>query len=110
MGTNYYWRPACDVCGCTHERPPREHIGKSSAGWTFGFHATDNIRSVSDWRDVLNGAGTIVDEYGEHYEPEEFWAMVEARRSSPNNHSVLYPRDGTFLDADGNSFSEGEFS
>lgn len=109
MGTNYYWRPACDVCGCTHERPPREHIGKSSGGWTFGFHATEEIRSAKQWKQVTGGKGEIVNEYGETIKPEDFWRMVDHRRDAKLNFSVEHPRYG-FLDEENNSMHEGEFS
>ena len=46
MGTNYYARyNICKHCN----RFDEIHIGKSSAGWQFSFHATHEIRSYKDW-------------------------------------------------------------
>jgi len=42
------------------------HIGKSSAGWCFALHVTDEITSLDDWRKAWSCPWvTIVDEYGD---------------------------------------------
>lgn len=124
MGTNFYHEvELCDKC----HNADRIHIGKSSGGWTFSFQATETIRSYADWLKVLDGGGRIVDEYGSEYTLDEFKKLVEAKRlpladGPPLNHAreftmsplqKLYGgyRDGRdFLDPEGNSFSEGDFS
>ena len=72
MGTNFYWHPRdpCETC-----RRPFEsiHIGKSSAGWCFLLHVTDDLRSLDDWKERWK-TGRIVDEYGVEYSPDE---MIE---------------------------------
>ena len=118
MGTNYYHEKEAAVC-CTRcgnpcedcERETRIHIGKSSGGWTFGFHATDTIRSYPEWLAALEAGGRIVDEYGRVHTLEDFQKLVESKRSAPNNHADSYARsDGRdFVDAGGHSFSTGEF-
>ena len=109
MGTNYYWfeREPCTAC----ERPFQPiHIGKSSAGWTFGFHGTDEIRTEDDWRKKLETPNSYIeDEYGRRVGSGEFWSMVDSKRSSAHNHAREYPRD-SWLDGKGNSFTSGEFS
>jgi hypothetical protein len=45
MGTNYYWRDApCNECG----RYDEHHVGKSSAGWSFGFRAYPHLLSSDE--------------------------------------------------------------
>ena len=44
MGTNYYTKT---------DEGEELHIGKSSFGWTFSFHATDEIRSYEHWLKYL---------------------------------------------------------
>lgn len=110
MGTNYYLRTdACDKCGrADHET----HIGKSSVGWTFSFHATEEIKDEAAWREAIS-KGRIFDEYGEEIPFERFWEMVERKRDAPNNHSIEAANNGWsggYLDNKGNSFSTGEFS
>ena len=119
MGTNYYHErtPLTDaVCPRCHraceqcEGENRIHIGKSSAGWTFLFHATDTIRSYADWLVALEAGGIIRDEYGDVIPLADFRAKVEAKRAAPNDHARQYPRDNTYHDADGHSFTAGYFS
>jgi hypothetical protein len=115
MGTNYYHEPdeaavcakcgaACTSCGAV------EHIGKSSAGWTFSFHATDTEKSWADWRKRLEAGGVIRDEYGDTVALAKFAAMVDRKRQSPRHHAREYPQYGSYTDPEGHSFSPGEFS
>lgn len=127
MGTNYYHEKPlvsahpCPCCGkrlhCEDCDPNegRTHIGKSSSGWTFTFHATDTIRSYADWLKVLEAGGEIVNEYGDVLPLADFKELVERKRTAKRNHTIYcrnaYPGlGGNFLDPDGHSFSEGEFS
>ena len=106
MGTNYYVKyNQCNHCG----RYDEEHIGKSSFGWTFTFHATDKIRSWKDWKDFLTTGIKIFDEYGTEIDILDFVSLVDKKQSEKHNHAREYP-EGSFLDNEGNSMSEGEFS
>ena len=109
VGTNYYARP-CKICG--HSKQVI-HIGKSSAGWTFTFHATDEIKSYVQWLWFLQKDGVkIFDEYDKEISLKKFRKMVKEKRDAPHNHAKECndPYDHSFLDDEENSFSEGEFS
>lgn len=105
MGTNYYLiTNECPHCG----RSDRQHIGKSSAGWAFMFQGSEDIRSYADWLRVLP-TGRIEDEYGTAIALEAFKFMVKAK-SHLKADAQVYPREGTWLDADGHNFIGHEFS
>jgi len=118
MGTNFYAHT--DVCKCCNRPREKMHIGKSSMGWTFSFHAIkdlydyEDIVSYKDWLKILSKKNVkIYDEYGEECLLKDFLAMVEDRRDATNNHAIMCKDDeydNSFLDEEGNSFSEGEFS
>lgn len=106
MGTNYYHHEeVCDHCG--HAKSVT-HIGKSSVGWTFIFHGTNEIRSYQDWLTRLRAGGRIVDEYGRVVPLDEFEKLVAAKKDG-SNHAINYP-SGSWLDQEGHGFSGGEFS
>lgn len=129
MGTNYYWEVAGNPCPtCKHDPDvKRYHIGKSSHGWTFSFHAESELRveTFRDWLRVLKaGGGRIVDEYGTEHTLLSFvkWVLKKRRRypdgRMPLKHAE-YVREkyaGTwavnesYLDPEGHSFSTGEWS
>jgi len=129
MGTNYYWNAnPCESCGRTDKQI---HIGKSSLGWTFSFHATDTIRSFKDWLKTFEGDGYISDEYGEKITVRDFVTMVTLKQDAKWNHArdvfdpnsdynqyemaaypgyrILHNYHKDYLDAEGYSFSEAEF-
>lgn len=108
MGTNYYAREGiCKECGHAKKET---HIGKSSGGWTFSFHASEEMRSAKLWYMFLNQKDVkIFDEYDEEISLEEFKKLVESKRNEKHNHAREYPK-GCFLDSEGNSFHKGEFS
>lgn len=139
MGTNYYWEPSvpCTTCGRPFERV---HIGKASAGWTFSFHGTEQIRSYSDWLENLT-TGRIVNEYGNEVSLDEFKDTVEAKmlwngrlalnharlalqieplNDAERDYRAAHPTDfsgwrkdmqrDVWLDKDGHSFGGYEFS
>lgn len=84
MGTNYYWHEKCENA-CEHCGLNPIHVGKSSAGWSFGFRAYRHelfdaahpewgfdwtspfgfpVRSREDWRRVFTErTGELLDEY-----------------------------------------------
>ncbi len=120
MGTNYYHRTnICSCCG----RYDENHIGKSSGGWTFGFHGEKEwdldlnplgvVASLSDWKLRLE-KGKIFDEYGVEISLEDFLKLVESKKDAKLNHTEYcrehHPSEKCWLDDDGNSFAEGEFS
>ena len=75
MGTNYYARvnlggPYIKI-----------HIGKSSAGWCFALHVTDEgIDSLAAWRRVwVQAFVTIEDEYGTLIDADTMLEIIEDR-------------------------------
>ncbi len=112
MGTNFYVRiNPCKTCG---ESKEVIHIGKSSMGWTFTFHATDEITSYKQWLEVLSNKDVkIFDEYDREVSLKSFKELVESKTNEKYNHAIecaddIY--DKSYLDEDGHSMSEGEFS
>ena len=80
MGTNYYLHMnPCQTCGRTDERL---HIGKSSWGWCFGLHVTDEIPSLEAWTKKFSD-GVIKDEYGDAVTVEGMLDRICNRRGSP---------------------------
>ena len=63
MGTNYYFNfHECKECGHSQDKI---HIGKSSAGWYFQLHVTEELTSLEDWIALFySGKGRIYDEIG----------------------------------------------
>ena len=141
MGTNYYafkhGEGPCHHCLGTGIETVKTHIGKSSYGWTFGFHAaasydlnpdyywtataTKSIDCYADWLAYLSAPGVfIVNEYGEPLTLDDFKKLVESKANSSSNHTTYVKKDpryagtkhdsDTYLDQEGHSFSKGEFS
>ena len=117
MGTNYYLHDnACEHCGRSDEPI---HIGKSSAGWCFSLHVTDDIKSLADWKSILYRTGTqVIDEYGTKIPVHEMLTTIECRdwgykkEKAPRghktwdefhkeNHSVFGPNGLLRHEADG---------
>lgn len=108
MGTNYYAH--YNICEHCHRRDII-HIGKSSAGWTFTFHATEDIKSYQDWLKFLeNERAVIFDEYNENHTLSWFKDLVESKKNNQLNHAKENSDGGSYLDHDGNSMSPYEFS
>ena len=98
MGTNYYAME--NVCPHCNRGNKLEHIGKSSCGWTFSFHATYEIRSYKQWIEFLSKDGVkIQDEYGREISLEKFKELVENKKDAPHNHAkeVDSPYDKSFF-------------
>lgn len=108
MGTNYYAREGiCEHCGSYKNSI---HIGKSSAGWTFTFHATDEIRNYQQWLHYLSQEGIeIFNEYDDKFTIEDFKDIVESKKEEKFKHAVECD-DDSYLDKEDNSFSPHEFS
>lgn len=64
-------------------------------------------RSWAEWKQRLAGE-RIEDEYGSTVSLSDLETIVEETRGG-RNHAREYPR-GSYLDAEGHSFSEDEFS
>ena len=112
MGTNFYARiNACNYCGRSDDEI---HIGKSSAGWTFSFHVTDEIKSYKDWIKYLSRDNIkIVDEYNSVYSLEEFEDLVESKKNEEHNHTKACMKSGyenSYLDEEGHSMTKEDFS
>ena len=113
MGTNYFiHEPKCDHCG---HQPELVHIGKSSYGWKFLFHATDDCVTKQDWEHRLLEK-QIVDEYNRFVTYTEFFEMVEAKQqgidhttASAQEWGSWSPDERWYLDPDGYYFCQGEF-
>lgn len=133
MGTNFHTDadPTCNNPAHTDAL----HIGKSSAGWKFGFRAYDDrgLTSWAAWRAFLKGR-EIRDEYGHTLTLDEFAERVTNRmipageetpfcrvEPSPGCRALGYggqwcPPEDTehgpmrFHDPEGFDFDRGEFS
>lgn len=131
IGTNFYVsdEPTCDNPAHTRSL----HIGKSSAGWKFGFHGIPDhdppLTSWAAWQEFLADR-VIEDEYGQEYTLEEFRPRVENRhipkglsrpicRVTPTEEEVQLGFGGRrpvrnseieYHDPEGYDFYEGEFS
>lgn len=123
MSTNFYLPQTCPN-PCKHCSVKDLHIGKHSGGWQFAFQAYPDIRSRKDWEARVAEVGTVTDEYGREYTPEEFWAEVDETRKpwgpdgiAPLTHHGMRGKQGiplndpaNFLDDQGWDFTENEFS
>lgn len=107
MGTNYYLQEIVD-CDQHHEHVRSTHIGKSSAGWRFIFHATEDHQNFDDWDEVLKGGNDnyhlIHDEYGKIVDWSALCTQIEVKQGDK------YELNGTdYLDGNGYWFSHGKF-
>lgn len=125
MGCNYYiHRNIYKHCDSSDDPI---HVGKCSFGWTFSFRGYRDkyeigttIKSASEWRAFiaksLDDGCELKDECGDSYTAEQFWEMVDGKRSEARNHTtycrVRHPDHAKdlWLDDEGNSFTGCEFS
>lgn len=123
MGTNFY--TDADATCNNPEHTETLHIGKSSGGWKFGFHAIDRLGLVSwaAWREFLRDR-PIRDEYGVTLTLDEFTARVTDRGDAPwcrvapssecraNGYGGRWrpDPDHEFHDPEGFDFSRHDFS
>lgn len=130
MGTNFYWElESCEHCG----RSTSVHVGKRSAGWSFGFrgyrHDPDNglysplgftVASRADWARVFADphVGPLTDEYSVVVLDARAWL---AGLDPPTLHQQMSesewmgphwrPGDPSeWRDAEGFRFNDREFS
>lgn len=126
MGTNYY--VAKNRCDCCERYDEEYHIGKSSHGWAFTFqgYRAERLTSWRAWKEFLQSQ-TIVDEYGDLIDYDDFVGMIETwkspdfvREDGRKNlqHNVQGKLDSRpwfnpeydWDDADGYAFTSREFS
>lgn len=72
LGTNYYVE--------THEG--KFHLGKTSVGWRFGFHADKDWprdEALTLWYGKAR-SGSIVDEYGQYFSLDHLLFMIMIRQ------------------------------
>ena len=121
MGTNYYHRfNHCDCCGRYDER----HICKSmvmfrgyrpAPDWPDEF-AGPLLTSWRQWREALRQEGEVWDECGRQFDVQQFIAAVESTDPDSRRRQFEWVqahgtvRDKDWLDGDGFSFYDGEFS
>lgn len=123
MSTNYYQRiNICEHCN----RYDEIHLGKSSSGWTFGFHGERRsdpelypmgiVLTFDDWKARLKDA-KIFNENNEEVSLDKLLELIKSKKNEKLNHTIYcrehepkYAARDCWLDKDGNSFSEGEFS
>jgi len=124
MGTNYYAN--VKPCKCCKKPEKQMHIGKSSYGWTFTFHAVDEWESIDKkpinswkrWQEVLSSPDiTITNENDEDVSMEDFRKLVESKKKERNNHVAYCRQKGSayscrkdFMDDEGNAFTGEVFS
>ncbi len=109
MGTNYYARyKHCASC----KRYEEIHIGKSSSGWQFMFHATLDIKNYQDWITFLSKDGVkIYEEFSKEVSLKDFKELVKEKQIAIcDNHAEIYKEQGNYVDKEGYSMSPYEFS
>jgi len=111
MGMNYYLRKNDEV-GVEQQ----VHLGKSSHGWQFTFRG-DRANGVVDFDSWVKRVNTLIkdgwkltDEGSGDSNFTELLLLIQRKRLEPNNHAKQYPSKWDYVDADGNSFSDREFS
>ena len=106
MGTNYY---------AVLKKPSvwnrTIHLGKSSAGWRFLFHETDEIRTFPQFKQWLaDNVGetkdyVLMDEYEEEVNVDDLIAKIESKQENNNPDNFTNCRN-----IDGYRFCSQEFS
>lgn len=110
MSTNYY---AVRKEPCLYNR--EIHLGKSSVGWLFLFHETDEIHTYPQfvkWLEdnVDTGEWVLFNEYNEQITKEELLELIERKQNDPriknNPDNFMY----YCKNVNGYRFLSGEFS
>lgn len=133
MGTNYYIR--YNICDCC-DRYDELHIGKSSVGWQFSFHAINNvdilmscfdpkymllddkntfleISSFQEWKHfieeyvVRHKTAKLYNEYDEEQEAGELFDLIETKRSE-KNHQANHMKENNYYSTAENDYSDDE--
>lgn len=98
MGCNYYilepnkdYDSNCPIKSKTEPKYVKTHLGKSSAGWTFGVHVYPerDINTLDDWIAIFQELSIkdelyILDEYGYNLSLVQFLDTVRERSSNSN--------------------------
>jgi hypothetical protein len=106
MSTNYYAKTnACNHCN----RVDYVHLGKTSWGWAFSFQGSDTVRNFDDWCNLVRSADLIEDEYQSPLIADE---MIQLARDwqKGKQHATFYPNPENWLDENGYSFTDNDFS
>lgn len=136
MGTNFYWRDSpCGTCG----RYEEIHVGKRSAGWSFGFRAYPHrlmnaehpdwgydpespfgfpVLSRVDWRRVFTErTGVLRDECGQDVVDPLAWLdelaapdRAQQMREDMWRRSPDWYAEREWRDVEGFHFYAGEFA
>jgi len=104
MGTNYYLTmqvcgPECPKCGENVPQTQALHIGKSSAGWTFGLHVypEKNINNLDDWIRAMGEDPVIHNEYDERVTKEFMLRQIRERGSEMAGRASNRPVPSGYL-------------
>jgi hypothetical protein len=133
LGTNYYLHT--DICPCCRRPGDVIHIGKQSGGWAFSVRGYDylddfnpktqdffkmvlnisNILTWSTWKRIIKlmpKSWKIKNEYGKIVGRTTFIKNVEDSYKYKKNkrHADKYPSERDYIDNDGYSITETEFS
>lgn len=85
MGTNFYWYAKEKCNHCDREYDPI-HIGKSTYGWVFSLHITNEIKSLDDWKAKWQTPGSYIkNSYGDIISIEEMLNIIENRKPAVGN-------------------------
>lgn len=115
MGTNFYMEKKCRCCG----EKKSVHLGKSSAGWTFTFRGDleNGVVDYASWivrvRTLLNAGYTLTNDNGSDVKTlNDLVQLIQEKYVEPNNQAkdYGYNDDNNWLDENGNSFTNNEFS
>lgn len=104
MGTNYY--AEYNICIDCHRRDII-HIGKSSLGWRFNFHATSDLKSYKEWFEFLSKKDVIIiDEYEKKINYNDLFKLINNKQSEKN----IQNGEEVYLDSEGYVMCPYEFS
>ncbi|MGW2520455.1 hypothetical protein ACWC09_26270 [Streptomyces sp. NPDC001617] len=116
MGTNYYVDASSCPNACEHcTAVERHHLGKSSIGWRFLFHADPawpHPEAFAHW--VSRAAsGRIIDEGGDEHSLIDLLRLIERNRDS-GSHLGFHPgcraKTAEIFQSCGHEFVAHEFS
>jgi len=108
MGTNYYVKDKSQYCKYCKRGEELIHIGKSSAGWKFGFDMShEKYKDIKTLKKFLKGK-QIWDEYDRKITKKRFWGMVEWKQENVELSQTDF--DETTKVIDGYEFNTTEFS
>lgn len=99
MGTNYYLEK--DFCPCCGKAREYVHLGKSSCGWKFLFHKTEEVYDYDSFCKFIRN-GIIYDEYGSKHSIDYLLNLINNKQNEKSDRHCI--------EIDRYDFLEGEFS